>query len=59
MTKAVTLNDEEWQLVVELLESEQKQLPVEIHHTDSTEYKEGLSKRLAVVNKLLDILSNQ
>jgi hypothetical protein len=56
MGKAPSLNDEEWQVIVELLESEQKELPAEIHHTDSTDYKAKLSKRLQMVNQLLQIL---
>jgi hypothetical protein len=53
MAKTITLNDNEWQLLVDLLQSERNQLPTEIHHTDSPEYKDGLSKRLQLVDKLL------
>ncbi len=56
MGKTLSLNDDQWQLVVELLESEQKELPAEIHHTDSADYKAKLHERLKMVNQLLDTL---
>jgi Trp operon repressor len=59
MAKTVTLDDQEWQLVIELLESEQKELPAEIHHTDSFDYRARISKRLEIVNKLLETLRKQ
>jgi hypothetical protein len=57
--KTLSIDDEEWQLIVELLESERSELPGEIHHTDTSEYKGRLSKRLDVVNKLLATLRKQ
>ena len=56
MGKMLPLNDDEWQLVVELLESEQRELPMELHHTDSSDYKAKLSSRLKMVNQLLETL---
>ncbi len=56
MTRTITLNDEEWELVIDLLESERKELPGEIHHTDSPDYKSGLLQRLDLVNRLLTTL---
>jgi hypothetical protein len=56
MGRTVTLNDEEWQLIIDLLEREQKELPAEIHHTDSFDYRAHVSKRLESVNKLLETL---
>jgi hypothetical protein len=49
-----TLNDEEWDLVTELLEREERELPTEIHHTDSSEYREKLRHRLALLTNLLE-----
>jgi hypothetical protein len=56
MKKQITLDDEEWQLVIDLLQTEQKELPAEIHHTDTTEYKERLLQRQEIVNRLLHSL---
>ena len=59
MARTITLNDEEWRLVVELLENERNELPAEIHHTDTTEYRAQLSQRLETVSQLLDALRKQ
>ena len=56
MKKHVALENDEWQLIIDLLEKEQKELPAEIHHTDTTEYKERLLKRQQIVDKLLGTL---
>ena len=37
------LSDEEWDLIVELLECERSELPVEIHHTRNASVREGLA----------------
>ena len=58
MTKTLTLQNEELQLIIELLESERSELPTEIHHTDTSEYKERLSIRLEIVNGLLEKLKS-
>ena len=50
------LSDEEWDLVVELLECERNELPVEIHHTRSASVRAGLQQRAETVRKLLDRL---
>ena len=47
------LTDQEWALLAELLEAEQRELPVEIRHTDSRAYKEQLLQRLRVVDGLM------
>jgi hypothetical protein len=52
-----TLAKEEWDLVIELIEREQKGLHAEIHHTDSHEYRAKLSQRLDMVDRLLKVLS--
>ncbi len=48
-----TLTDEEWSLVVELLERESVELPVEIRHTSTREFREQLRARLNLVDGLL------
>ena len=50
------LSDEEWDLIVELLECERNELPVEIHHTRNASVHEELQHRAEVVRKLLDRL---
>ena len=50
------LSDEEWDLVVELLECERNELPVEIHHTRNASVHEELQHRAEIVRKLLDRL---
>ena len=43
-------------LVVDLLQQERDQLPVEIHHTRSTVFREDLNRRRQIVESLLDRL---
>ena len=50
------LSDEEWDLIVELLECERNELPVEIHHTRSASVREDLQHRAEVVRRLLERL---
>jgi hypothetical protein len=50
------LSDEEWDLIVELLECERNELPVEIHHTRNASVHEELQHRAEVVQKLLERL---
>jgi len=50
------LSDEEWDLVVELLECERNELPVEIHHTRSASVRADLQQRADMVRRLLDRL---
>jgi hypothetical protein len=50
------LAKEEWDLVIQLIEREQKELHAEIHRTDSHEYRAKLSQRLDVVDRLLKVL---
>lgn len=48
-----TLTDSEWEIIVELLELERRDLPAEIHHTDTTDVRSRLQERLDIVNRLL------
>jgi hypothetical protein len=50
------LSNEEWDLIVELLECERNELPVEIHHTRSSSVREDLQQRAEMVRRLLDRL---
>jgi len=54
--KQLTLVKDEWELVLELLERERKELHAEIHKTDSRDYRAKLSQRLDLVDRLLKIL---
>lgn len=47
------LSDREWTLVIELLQREARELPTEIHHTDSAEMRHDLRQRLVMVRDLL------
>jgi hypothetical protein len=46
------LSEQEWALIVELLERERSELPVEIHHTRSAGIREELRSRDAIVRSL-------
>jgi hypothetical protein len=47
------LSDGEWALVVELLERERNELPVEIHHTGNASVRVELHQRAEMVRELL------
>ena len=46
-------SDAEWELIVQLLERERNDLPVEIHHTRSSSVREELRERAEMVRNLL------
>ncbi len=50
------LSDEEWALVVELLEQERDELPVEIHHARVSRFRAQLRQRAEMVQRLLERL---
>lgn len=54
-----TLNEREWSLVLELLESEMHELPVELRHTDSRSYAEALDDRRAMLDSLIHRLRSE
>ncbi|HWQ55906.1 MAG TPA: hypothetical protein VN442_19615 [Bryobacteraceae bacterium] len=56
MTARPVLTDEEWALVIELLQREREELPAEIHHTRSSAYRDELHQRLDAISRLLDRL---
>ena len=47
------LSDQEWALVVELLEDEHNELPVEIHHTRNASVRTELQQCAETVRELL------
>lgn len=51
------LSNTEWGLVVELLERERANLPIEIHHTATRNFRDQLKKRLESVEALLSRLN--
>ncbi len=53
MTQELVLSGPELELILELLEGEQKELLVEIRHTDTAEFRAGLKERLAMVESLI------
>ena len=46
------MNDDEFRILMELLESEREKLLVEIRHTDHRDFREQLRHRLQVVETL-------
>ncbi len=50
------LSDAEWALVIDLLQHELHELPVEIRHTRSSDLHQGLHRRLEMVRSLLERL---
>ena len=54
MDEQLKLSRAEWELLVELLEREHNDLPVEIHHSQVAAYREDLRRRQAMVQGLLD-----
>jgi hypothetical protein len=50
------LSEQEWDLIVELLECERNELPVEIHHTRNSDVRTELQERADMVQGLLSRL---
>jgi hypothetical protein len=53
MIRPPELSEQEWTLVLELLETERRELPSEMHHTDSREMRKELEERLRLVEATL------
>lgn len=53
-TEPLSLSDTEWELVLDLLVRERRELPAEIRHTDGRDYRHRLEQRLDVVEALID-----
>jgi hypothetical protein len=56
MTDQPQLSEAEWALVIELLQREHDDLPVEIHHTRVAAFREELRHRQELVNGLMERL---
>ncbi|MCC6586808.1 MAG: hypothetical protein IT168_08965 [Bryobacterales bacterium] len=56
MVRTLNWTESDWDLIAELLEREERQLPVEIRHTDSNAYKEQLRQRLMRVSQMLEFM---
>jgi hypothetical protein len=56
MNEQPKLSEAEWALIVELLESERHELPVEIHHTRNADVRQQLHRRAEMVESLLQRL---
>ncbi len=54
MREQPRLSDFEWSVVLDLLEQESHELPVEIRHTKSTEFTKNLHDRLDIVTALIE-----
>ncbi len=58
MNQQPMLSDEEWALIVELLQVEQQELPAELHHAENWELREKLERKRQLVDTLLQRLPN-
>jgi len=57
MNEDASLSRAEWDLVIELLERERAELPVEIRHTRTATVRDELHQRRDMVQQLLDRLT--
>lgn len=53
MTQEFTVSTPELDLVLELLQGEEKKVLVEIRHTDTATFRAGLKQRLAILESLI------
>ncbi|HEY3322915.1 MAG TPA: hypothetical protein VGP72_20845 [Planctomycetota bacterium] len=58
MNEQPTLTDEDWALIVELLQLEQQELPTEYHHAEKWELREQLERKRQHVDSLLQRLAH-
>ena len=56
MTDSPRLTEEEWTLVIDLLQREHDELPVEIHHCRVASFREDLHRRMTMIQDLLNRL---
>ncbi len=54
MTHQLFISDPELELILELLDRDQRKLLVEIRHTDSHKFREDLRARLAAIESLIE-----
>ncbi len=54
MLRELSWSERDWDLVVELLERENNELPSEIRHTSTSEYRDTLRARRVRIKRMLD-----
>jgi len=54
MTCQPELTDAEWELMLQLIEEQRRELPSEIHHTDHAGVREALHQRQKMRNQLIE-----
>jgi hypothetical protein len=59
MVPQPVLSQSEWELVIELLEKERGELPVEVRHTRTSNVREELRAREQTIDQLLERLRSQ
>ena len=59
LTTQPTLSDRDWDLILNLLETEREELPNEVHHTDNREMAQELASRRLLVEDLLGRLRQE
>ncbi len=58
MPTAPTLTNAQWEIVVEVLRRERRELPSELHHAQTSSVRDGLRRRIKEVDGILDILGS-
>jgi len=53
------LTEEEWDLMIELLDRKRSELLIEIRHTRTRDFRDQLRKRLDLVEQLLQRLTSE
>jgi hypothetical protein len=56
MEERPNLTEAEWGLVLELLRAEQRQLPVEIHHSTRAHVRQELHERRQMIDAIIERL---
>lgn len=56
MDRYLVVDDAEWELLVDLLETERSVLPADMYQTDKPEMRDMMQKRLKRVEALLETL---
>ena len=52
------LTEAEWNLILQLLARERRDLPIEIHHTSTRKYRDELRERLRMIEQMLERLES-
>jgi ABC-type ATPase involved in cell division len=56
LRESLGLTEDQYKLLLEILEREQVKLPVEIRHTVNRSYRDELKRRLQIVDQLVERL---